>query len=285
MTRQECENKPSYPYCAFILTTAENFNQWLDLLHDCSCVAKVICDGRIVTRYSSLAKINLLLLLNASAKLASSMATLGRNEHHTSVSVIARSLLENYVSFKRLAESDVHAVYLTHASHEQQRSWFQARIDNPESAESITIAQALDELGTTLREVIDETIAKMRDFESVLPPEYFYKGKLKTGFFFRFELAGLTSQYKTFYKLLSSHSHGNVSSILAGATRSGEISWPPGVEPIPMLAVTLAVDLLTTQSLKMAELYRLADSAPVEELILRQRELSVQSPVGVVARI
>ncbi len=268
------------------MATSESFNQWLDLLEDCSSGAKTISDGRIVTDYSTPAKINLLLLLNTAARLASGMVTMGRAGHYTAVSVVARSMLESYASVKRLAECDVHAFYLRHASLEQQRSLFQARLNDPEAAESILLSQRLNSMGKTLGDVVESTKAEMRVLESRLPKEYFNgKGELKRSFHFRFELAELSTEYETFYKSLSNYAHSNASAMMAGTTESGDFRWPPNLEPFPMLAVTLAVDVLIRQSLSMAEMYRLVDPLPMQGLELRQSRLTAQMPSDEVSHV
>ncbi len=85
--------------------------------------------------------------------------------------------------------------------------------------------------------------------------------------------------------MLSNYAHSNTSAIMAGTTESGDFRWPPDAELIPMLAVTLAVDLLIWQSLKMAELYLLADPLPMQVLELRRNELETQIPSDEVARV
>lgn len=270
--------EPSNEYHKHSMTQSELQNLWFDLLDDCSDVARVIIAGRIVTRYSSDSKWPMLLLVNYACSHAKGMVAMGRAGEYAGIPVVARSLIECYINFRILVESERHEVYMVYASMKQDKAKFEKFKRSPNSLFVLETQRRLASENQSLDDALEKTKELMAFQEKLVPKKYKNgDGSVNTGIEKLFGLADQADEHDAVYRTLSAYTHGNLSAIAGSAFNTCEREWPLSGLRFSLGSIDSAVGLLIDQASKIANLYRLADATPLRAIANRRKDLLTKS--------
>ncbi len=228
--------------------------------------ARKLVQGVKVTRQTSPQKQLSMLTLNSLLERADSTSALAHAGEPAGIEDVARGAFENYIDLKNLHRyPKEYPKYMMYLSEKQTLSGLRAIRTNPDKAYAKKIIEGLPvHIDMTVDQAYELSHSDVAMFRSQLTRNYFRKGRHHSdpnaavieSVYFRAKLADEIDIYRSAYKILSSHSHGNVSSMLGSVVRDMKIGWPPEKRMVSIMSVSLVTGTLLEGSLLVAKKLR-----------------------------
>lgn len=250
------------------MTQIDEFAAHINMLSAVIAQARRLFEHFKIAPQTKNAKLFVLIVLNELVRKCESVEVMAQTGKWSGIAVVTRSTFESFVDLLNcLTLGDDYVTFMIWMSLNQQRSQFQAVVENPESPYSNALEAFVSTQGRTSREILTETIQQMDEISRQLPDEFKNKnGDVIKRDLFRFELAGQVDEYNALYRRLSAGAHGRVSEMQDGIIVDDEIQWPPGEpsEP-PLVAADCVCAMLLDACLRVAKAYKKPE-APLKSL-------------------